>query len=88
MAKKKFYDDDDGRTVADMSGVERRPLVIPRPPKKGKKEAEEAEEKQEVYTAEQKRALIGGSLGAALLVLALFALAIAGVIVLISLLGR
>ena len=88
MAKKKFYDDDDGRTVADMSGVERRPLVIPRPPKKGKKEAEEAEEKQEAYTAEQKRALIGGSLGAALLVLALFALAIAGVIVLISLLGR
>ena len=26
---KKVYDDDDGRTIADMSGVSRKPLIVP-----------------------------------------------------------
>lgn len=29
--KKRVYDDDDGRTIADMSGVSRQPLLFPRP---------------------------------------------------------
>ena len=91
MAKKKSYDDDDGRTIIDMSGVERTPLVIPRLPKKEKAKPETQEkpawEKDEL-NKDQRRALIGGSLGAALLVVALFALAIAGVILLITFVGR
>ena len=31
---KKVYDDDDGRTIADMSGIERQPLFLPRMPKR------------------------------------------------------
>ncbi len=34
MAKKKRYDDDDGRTIADMSSLERTPMLIPKFPKK------------------------------------------------------
>ena len=30
MAKKKEYDDDDGRVVADMSEIDPMPLMIPR----------------------------------------------------------
>ena len=32
--KKRFYEDDDGRTIADMSGIEPQPLLIPRIPKR------------------------------------------------------
>ncbi len=28
--KDRFYEDDDGRTIADMSGIEPQPLLIPR----------------------------------------------------------
>ena len=28
--EKKIYSDDDGRVIADMSGIERQPLVLPR----------------------------------------------------------
>ncbi|MDE7171415.1 MAG: hypothetical protein K2O11_05995 [Oscillospiraceae bacterium] len=31
---KKVYDDDDGRTIADMSGIERQSLFLPRIPKR------------------------------------------------------
>ena len=35
MSKKtRFYEDDDGRTIADMSGIEPQPLLIPRIPKR------------------------------------------------------
>ena len=32
--KKRFYEDDDGRTITDMSGIEPQPLLIPRIPKR------------------------------------------------------
>ena len=41
MAKKRTYEDDDGRTIADMSGLEPMPMLFPRIPK-AKKESEEA----------------------------------------------
>ena len=31
---KKVYDDDDGHTIADMSGIQRSPLFLPRLPKR------------------------------------------------------
>ena len=34
MAKKRTYQDDDGRTIADMSGIEPSPMLFPRRPKK------------------------------------------------------
>ena len=30
MARNSYYDDDDGRVIADMSDVERGPMLIPR----------------------------------------------------------
>ena len=30
MARRRVYDDDDGRTIADMSGLERPRLIVPR----------------------------------------------------------
>jgi hypothetical protein len=41
MAKKRVYDDDDGRTVFDMSGVERPGLITPKAPSGGEKAAQE-----------------------------------------------
>ena len=29
MKKDDFYEEDDGRTIADMSGIERQPTVLP-----------------------------------------------------------
>ena len=36
MAKKHEYQDDDGRTIADMSGIEPMPMLFPRFPGKKK----------------------------------------------------
>ena len=93
MAKKKIYDDDDGRTIADMSGIERQPLIIPRFKKKQKPAGEEASSQRPEWensemNKEQKRAVIGGTLGAALLVLVIFAVIIAAVIFLIGRFGH
>ena len=73
MAKKRTYEDDDGRTIADMSGLEPMPMLFPRIPK-AKKESEEPEgnddrpwENGEAFTDDQRRAAVGGALKAALL---------------------
>ncbi len=67
---------DDGRTVVDMSGVERAPLLLPRLRKNEKKEmirehGEDSEEQDQPWLAEQgklnkqeRRWFIGGALGA------------------------
>lgn len=39
MRKKRVYDDDDGRTIADMSGVQRQPLFLPRLPEGARRTA-------------------------------------------------
>ena len=61
--KQKTYDDDDGRTIADMSGVQRDSMFLPRSLKKhgtfAEKEEEEATEPQ--YTNEQRRTAVGGA---------------------------
>ena len=93
MAKKKIYDDDDGRTIADMSGIARQPLIIPGFKKKQKPAGEEASSQRPEWengemNKEQKRAVIGGTLGAALLVLVIFAVIIAAVIFLIGRFGH
>lgn len=90
--KKRVYDDDDGRTVADMSGVERPNLFGFRMPpslqeaRSGR--AQEAPpsdrpwESTELSPAER-RAVIWGAMGAGALIALTFILAAAAVILLI-----
>ena len=64
MAKKRTYQDDDGRTIADMSGVGPSPMLFPRMPKKATpQEPSPADdrpwESQEQFTPEQRRAVAG-----------------------------
>ena len=93
MAFKKEYDDDDGRVIADMSDVGRNPLIIPRFDRLHHKERrdmgreEEAEKRPEYevqYTKEERRAMVGGTLAAALLIGGVFILAIGLLIFLLT----
>ena len=91
---KKIYDDDDGRTIADMSGIQRQPLMIPRFKKKEKPaseseaEREKPEWEKDELNRKQRGALIGGTLLATIVVLAIFAAVIALVIFLIGQAGH
>ena len=90
MAYRKTYDDDDGRTVADMSGIEQTPMFIPsadsiRRLREGRDSADAPDipQKQhgpEYIDREGRRAMIGGAISAMLLVggivFALFAVVI------------
>ena len=83
MAKtKKQYDDDDGRTIADMSGVERQPLVVPHFSKKeGNKEPVNSENTDDFQlTDSERRAFIGGALGAAVAIASVF-VAVGGIVI-------
>lgn len=78
MAKKRTYEDDDGRTIADMSGIEPMPALFPRIPK-AEKQAQESKtsanrpwENGETFTKEERRAAMGGALKAALLIAGVF----------------
>ena len=90
---KKQYDDDDGRVVSDMSDVGRQPLILPRFDHLHKEERrdmgrpDESASRPEYdvqYTDEERRALIGGTVTAALLVGGIFILIIGLVIFLIT----
>ena len=80
--KKKSYEDDDGRTVADMSELERMPLFLPRFPKRKKWEGESELQ----MSRSERRATVLAALGAALAIAAVFAAAAAGIIALLILL--
>ena len=80
--KKKTYDDDDGRTIVDMSGVELTPMFVPRLPRESKKPVQRPEEQpqkepapEERLSKEEGRAYVFGALGAALLIGGIFVLA-------------
>lgn len=78
MAKKRTYQDDDGRTIADMSGIEPSPVLFPRLPKKEQRSqapqstGDRPWEGQEQFTDEQRRAAMGGALKAAMLLAGVF----------------
>ena len=73
---KKVYDDDDGRTVADMSGIERQRLFIPRLPKQDPEGPAAGEQPPaQKITKEEGRAWFFGALGSALLIGGVFILA-------------
>ena len=76
MKKQKTYDDDDGRTIADMSGVGRSGTF---------RKPDDEEAPKEDYTSDQRKAAVGGALSAALLIAGAFIGAGAIVIALLTL---
>ena len=89
--RRKEYPDDDGRTIVDMSGLERAPMLLPRRPKAGPPPAEPPASdrpwEDRRISRETRRGLIGGALSAALLIALAFILGLGLVIGLIVLLG-
>lgn len=87
MKKQKTYDDDDGRTIADMSGVGRSGMFTFRSFKKNStfRKPDDEEAPQEDYTRDQRKAAVGGALSAALLIAGAFIGAGAIVIALLTL---
>ncbi len=86
MKQQKTYDDDDGRTIADMSGVRRSSMFLPRSLKKhGTFSQQETDDDAPQYTDEQRRSAVGGALTAAILIAGTFIGAGAVVIALLTL---
>ncbi len=73
MKPKKHYDDDDGRTIVDMSDVDPMPMLLPRFRRR------EQPSKSEM-SKEDRRAVLLGSIGAVLVIGAIFVAAAALVI--------
>ncbi len=72
MKSNKQYGDDDGRTIVDMSDVDPMPMLLPRFRRKEKAQSE--------MSKEDRRAVLLGSIGAVLLIGAVFVAAAAIVI--------
>lgn len=80
--KDRFYENDDGRTIADMSGVEPQPMFLPRIPKRrGRADLREPDapaandrpwDTSGELSREERNAAIGGALKAGLLIGAVF----------------
>lgn len=75
MSRRKDYGDDDGRRIADMSGLERPHLFSAASDRRTEKEDESAEpaakpawQTGQPLTGKDRRAFIWGALGAALLI--------------------
>ncbi len=68
--KPREYEDDDGRTIADMSSVERPHLFVPRIPGESRSPRREQQEppSQPGFSKEEQRMAVLGALKAALLV--------------------
>lgn len=94
MAKKKRYDDDDGRTIADMSGVSKTPLIIPKP--FDRHDDVDMPEEEKPHQAEnlpelsggERRSFIFGALSAALAIGLVFVAVFAAVILVIYFFGK
>jgi len=89
------YEDDDGRTVADMSGIER-PSIFRhhRPDRAVKHIVEDAERKskrpweESGWNREERRAAMSGALASALLIAAAYILGLGALIALIYFAGK
>ena len=88
--RKRRYEDDDGRTIVDMSGVERPNLITPRIPSQESKSRDwERQAKPERETLDlspgERRWAILGVLKAAFLIAIPYALGLGGIILLMYL---
>lgn len=88
MKNKKIYDDDDGRTIADMSGVGAPASMLGAFGKKKpvQDEADSEQKPQLDLTHQERRMYIFGALGAALLIAGAFIVGLGLVILLLLLL--
>ena len=96
MKKDDFYEEDDGRTIADMSGIESQPLLVPRIRKRADRadfrepDAPEANDRpwdtSGELSREERNAAIRGALKAGLLIAGVYILAAAALIVAMQLL--
>lgn len=94
MKRDRVYEDDDGRTVADMSDISRQPSLLQslrgaraekRPPREDRPAPDRPWESQEKLSPELQRAAIWGALKAALLIGAVYIAAAAVIILLMQL---
>ena len=87
MSGKRTYDDDDGRVIADMSGLDRPSMFVPRARKKDERPPEDDDRPWEsMLTPEERRITILAALKAALLIALAFILGLGAVILLMVLL--
>ena len=92
MKKDDFYEEDDGRTIADMSGIERQPTFLPHfHRKRSDFSAPDANDRPwesaaGELTREERNAAIHGALKAGLLIAGVYILAAAALIVAMQLL--
>jgi hypothetical protein len=89
---KRTYDDDDGRTIVDMSGVEAPSMFLPRSPERDQKREQPRDSEESSnsipdapYTGEERRMMVFGALKAALLIAGFFAVGLGLVILLMVL---
>lgn len=95
MKRDRVYEDDDGRTIADMSDIGRQPSLLaslrgaraekPQPPREDKPAQDRPWESQEKLSPELQRAAMWGALKAALLIGAVYVAAAAVIILLMQL---
>ena len=94
--KKRVYEDDDGRTVADMSGVERPNLLsfrlpperrAPKEPAAAKKSGDERPWESTELTPTERRAVVWGAVRAAALIALTFIVVFGIVIFLMTRMG-
>ena len=92
MPRNRSYEDDDGRVIADMSDVERTPILLPRlGGKRGQARRPDVPEETRTpvtVTKEERRALIKGGIAAGLAVGLALAAGFGALILLINLIGR
>ena len=84
----KRYDDDDGRVIADMSGLESQPQFLPRTGRKDRSQRPAANNDrpwESTLTPEERRIAILAALKAALLIALAFILGLGAVILLMVL---
>ncbi len=87
MAKRR-YEDDDGRTVADMSDVSRPELFRPRAPEHRRETPERDPRPEERFTRQERRWYALGALKAALLIGLAYVAGLGAVIALMILLWK
>ena len=94
MSNKPREFEDDGRTVADMSGIERQPMFLPKFKHLKKEEQNENANQSDKpwednsFSKKERKSFIFGALGAGLLIGAVFALAFALIIFLFMFAGK
>ena len=88
MSQKRVYDDDDGRVIADMSGVERQPLLIPRLGRRDGRRSPNGQSREDRsftgddLTPQERRTVMFAAVKASLLI-ALAFIAVFGLIILV-----